>query len=134
MFYERPKHKDGLSNRCKTCLRYIANSRRAKNKAESLNAIPSWADLNKIAEIHEEAQILNEAVHQDTFPYENRADWFTVDHIVPLGDPNNNKTMVCGFHVDYNLQVITRSENSKKRKSIPKNLKHIIDGIACSKN
>lgn len=59
-----------------------------------------WADRKGIKRMYAEARRLTEAtgiVHQ-------------VDHIIPLrGD------MVSGLHVHNNLQILTGSENSKKR-------------------
>jgi hypothetical protein len=57
-----------------------------------LQRIPLWADLEKINKFYIECP-----------------DGYTVDHIIPLSGK-----FVSGFHVDYNLQYLTRSENSKK--------------------
>jgi len=32
-----------------------------------------------------------------------------VDHIIPINNP-----IVCGLHVPWNMQILTRAENSKK--------------------
>jgi hypothetical protein len=76
--------------------KYFANS--AKRRAAQLQAIPLWADLNKIEEI-----------------YLNKPKGYNVDHIIPLqGD------CVCGLHVENNLQYLTESENkSKGNKLLP---------------
>lgn len=62
-------------------------------------ALPSWADLQKIAEIYETAAWLTE---QSGEPWH-------VDHIVPL----QGKT-VCGLHVENNLALLTAPENLTK--------------------
>ncbi|EKN6068012.1 TPA: hypothetical protein ACJTCA_004151 [Yersinia enterocolitica] len=65
---------------------------RATHRANKLNAIPAWADREKIKEV-----------------YFNRPDYMVVDHIIPL-----NSKLVCGLHVHYNLQYLTPEDNSKK--------------------
>jgi hypothetical protein len=67
---------------------YTANYRARKHRA-----IPPWVDLEAISSFYEEAAKKN--LH--------------VDHIVPL----KGRT-VCGLHVLNNLQMLTKSENSKK--------------------
>ena len=62
-------------------------------------ATPVWADRELIKELYAIAQKLTE---QTGIPHE-------VDHIVPLQGKE-----VCGFHLEDNLQVITRSENRRK--------------------
>ena len=66
----------------------------AKRRAKKLQATPAWADLSAIAIFYEQADSLN----------------MTVDHIIPLQGKN-----VCGLHVENNLQLLTKSENSRKR-------------------
>jgi hypothetical protein len=69
---------------------YLA--RNAARKALKLNATPSWADLEKIKEI-----------------YRTCPEGYHVDHIVPL-----KGTLVCGLHVEYNLQHLPALENMQK--------------------
>lgn len=68
--------------------KYNASKRRALLK----QAIPSWADLEKIKEI-----------------YNNCPKGYEVDHIHPLQGEN-----VCGLHVENNLQYLTMKENRSK--------------------
>lgn len=65
----------------------------AKHRAAKLKATPRWAD-----------NILIKAVYRAAAER-----GMEVDHIVPL----QNK-LVCGLHVHYNLQLLTRSENARK--------------------
>jgi len=71
----------------------------SKRRSKQLKATPAWANLEIIASFYKEAKRLTEStgvVHE-------------VDHIVPL-----QGKQVSGFHVEYNLQIITKSENRKK--------------------
>lgn len=65
----------------------------AKRRAQKKQAIPGWADLKKIRSIYKEATRLG----------------LVVDHIIPL-----QNDLVCGLHVENNLQLLTASENSIK--------------------
>lgn len=63
-------------------------------------ATPIWADTEKIKQIYLKSIQLSETTgikHE-------------VDHIIPL----TNK-LVCGLHVENNLQILTFAENRKKR-------------------
>ena len=67
-------------------------------------ATPVWVDLDAIEEFYRAAMqlTLDTGVEHE------------VDHIVPL-----NGKKVCGLHVAYNLQVITRKANRQKFASVP---------------
>jgi hypothetical protein len=71
---------------------HLRNAITAKYRALKLLATPKFANLNKIKEI-----------------YKNCPKGFHVDHIIPL----NNK-MVCGLHVEWNLQYLTPYDNKSK--------------------
>lgn len=90
----------GLHGHCRECqdvwrrsnvglLRHNA----AKRRVSQVMATPSWANRKKIAAIYDEAIFSG----------------LTVDHIVPL-----NSKIVCGLHVENNLQLLTKSENCSK--------------------
>ena len=68
-------------------------------KAIHRYAMPFWADKSAIKEIYNEAKILTK----------NTGVEYHVDHIIPIRHP-----LVCGLHVEHNLRVITKSENSQK--------------------
>lgn len=65
----------------------------AKRRAIRLLAIPAWANAEAIAAIYKEAGRLG----------------MEVDHVIPL-----QGKLVCGLHVENNLQLLTKSENSAK--------------------
>lgn len=66
--------------------------RNAKRRADILKATPMWANLEKIKEIY------------NTCP-----EGYHVDHIIPL-----KNDLVCGLHVESNLQHLTASDNLAK--------------------
>ena len=72
--------------------RHIRTALNAKRNAVKLKATPKFANLNKIKEI-----------------YKNCPKGYHVDHIVPL-----NSKLVCGLHVEWNLQYLTPSDNCSK--------------------
>jgi 5-methylcytosine-specific restriction endonuclease McrA len=72
----------------------------ARRKAAKLKACPSWVDMGEIEKFYVEARRLTEITGIE----------HEVDHIHPL----QGKTL-CGLHVPWNLQVITKSANSRKK-------------------
>lgn len=67
-------------------------SRCALRRARKIRATPIWADLHKIKQI-----------------YKNCPEGMEVDHIIPL-----TSELVCGLHVENNLQYLTKSANRQK--------------------
>lgn len=62
-------------------------------------ATPPWADIDAIKELYREARRLTAATGVK----------YHVDHVVPLRHP-----LVCGLHVETNMQVITADDNWRK--------------------
>ena len=75
---------------------HMMSYKKALRRSRKRQATPLWSDLDKIQEI-----------------YKNCPSDMTVDHIIPITSP-----LVCGLHVSWNLQYLTRSENSKKGNSL----------------
>lgn len=74
-------------------------ARNAKREADKLRATPAWADLAAIERVYQLARDVTELTGVE----------HEVDHIVPL-----RGKLVCGLHVENNLQVLTRQENREK--------------------
>lgn len=68
--------------------------------ARRRRAVSPWADEAKVKAIYEEA--LRLTLETGTK--------YVVDHIVPL-----KSDLVCGLHNEFNLRVITQSENARKK-------------------
>ena len=62
-------------------------------------ACPIWADKNAIKKIYETATDLSNATG---IVYE-------VDHVIPV-----RHALVCGLHVEHNLQILPKNENRAK--------------------
>jgi hypothetical protein len=99
-------NKDKRSSYMKTYLKSWKQKNSGKVNATAVSRkkwitlrTPSWADLEKIEEIY----IKSSHVSKETGILHH------VDHIVPL----QNK-LVCGLHVEWNLQIITAEENLRK--------------------
>lgn len=71
----------------------------ARRNALKKRAIPAWADHEKIKLIYLECARLTKSTGID----------YQVDHIYPLVSK-----YMCGLHVETNLQIITKKENTKK--------------------
>lgn len=65
----------------------------SKRKRTEKQAMPSWAKLDSILVFYKEA----------------KAQGLEVDHIIPL-----KHKKVCGLHNEFNLQLLSRTENAKK--------------------
>jgi hypothetical protein len=77
-----------------------------RRNAAKLQAIPTWADNDKIKRYYENAQYLSQITGCQHH----------VDHIIPL----RGKT-VCGLHVENNLRVIPHYLNTRKGNTLEGN-------------
>jgi hypothetical protein len=78
-------------------------ARTRRRDAAKRGATPSWADQEAIKAFYIEARRLTDLTG---VPHE-------VDHIYPLV----SNTM-CGLHVEFNLQILTKSANSAKKNKV----------------
>lgn len=89
-------NKEKISVYVKNNLPYF-NRKSAERRAKKIKATPVWADNSAIADIFIEANY-----HQ-----------MHVDHIVPLVSER-----VCGLHWEGNLQLLTATDNRRKKNTI----------------
>ena len=75
-----------------------------RRRTQQINALPSWADLDKIRELYKDCAAINLIARMV-----GCSEKFTVDHVIPL-----QGKLASGLHVENNLQIMTASENFKK--------------------
>lgn len=84
--------------------KHKVNALNAKRTSAKLKATPKWANFKAIEAIYAEAAYLTEITgirHE-------------VDHIYPL-----QGKLCCGLHCEANLQILTKTENIRKRNRMP---------------
>ena len=123
-FYKQWTNKTGYRSMCKDCIGQERNDKREQYleyerhyfethpgynnykasvyRAAKLQATPKWLTA-------EHKQQIQEMYIESVRLTKETGIRYAVDHIVPLVHP-----LVCGLHVPWNLQILTRSENSKK--------------------
>jgi hypothetical protein len=93
------EHKQKLGKKWKSANAGKVIASTARRRAAKKNALASWANLEAIKKIYEEAQYLTKTTGIK----------YVVDHIYPL-----QSKYMCGLHVENNLQILTEEENCKK--------------------
>lgn len=84
-----------------------ANTIKAKYRASKLQASVSWADNKYIADLYDNAKEASAIFGVE----------FQVDHVVPL-----QAVEACGLHNEFNLQILTKSENCSKQNRMETNV------------
>lgn len=73
---------------------------KAKYRAAKRKAVPTWANLEDIKYYYEAAELYTIMSGIE----------YQVDHIVPL-----QSKLACGLHCQFNLQLLTKTENVSKQ-------------------
>jgi hypothetical protein len=90
---ENPEKKKAIDRLYVRANRGMLNAKCKERRTLKVKAFPKWANRDAITAIYKEAARLG----------------LEVDHIVPL-----KHDLVCGLHVESNLQLLTVSENRRK--------------------
>lgn len=125
-YYKNKTYTSGYCTKCKDChkaqqragyitykekrkrghKKWVANNIEAKRalqakyRAAKRKAVPSWANLEDIKYYYEAAELYTIMSGVE----------YQVDHIVPL-----QSKIACGLHCQFNLQVLTKTENVSKQ-------------------
>lgn len=94
------KYAELYANRNKVTL----NVGSARYRAAKRNAVPPWLTEEHLEQIRAFYRLRKKLTEETGIPHE-------VDHIVPLQGGT-----VCGLHVPWNLRVITKEENNKRKR------------------
>ncbi len=86
--------------------RGLTRALNAKRRAAKKQAVPKWLTLEHKQQIK---SIYKEARRLELLDGIKRH----VDHIIPLQSP-----IICGLHVPWNLQILTASDNSRKKNKL----------------
>lgn len=70
-----------------------------KRRVIEKRAVPKWANKDAMNSFYKSAEALGMLT----------GDWYHVDHIVPL-----RSKLVCGLHVEHNLQILEANVNASK--------------------
>lgn len=97
---ERRKQRRALEQQRREARRAVSLFHTGKRRAAKLNRTPPWSDLDAMRAIYAQARRMTV---ETGIPHH-------VDHVIPL-----QGKLVSGLHVPNNLQILTGSENSKKR-------------------
>lgn len=122
-FYKDSSRSSGINSQCKICTKQVfktlkrSEASKAKNNARKQKSIRhkaghlankaarrtvriKWANSSAIIDIYHRCKYWNELWPDNKMH---------VDHIIPLEHP-----LVCGLHVENNLQLLTEADNSRK--------------------
>jgi hypothetical protein len=122
-FDKTAKAKRGYLSTCKSCKKKRVNKAKYREgkyrrKVAMRNASVGWRDESKILEIYSKAVELEKQTGEK----------FHVDHIVPL-----QSKLVCGLHVEHNLQILPALDNILKGnfwwEDMPENPKETINEL-----
>ena len=93
------ENKDRFKAQCAIWMKEHGAAKQAKRRASKMRATPQWADSASIKAIYAASREMTRATGQK----------WVVDHVVPL-----RSRLVCGLHVESNLQLLPFAENAKK--------------------
>lgn len=117
-FYEDKYEIDGYRSQCVLCTNISCRTKYEFTEESSRARVREWYHNNKDIALEgmrrrtiKVAQATSKWANLEKIKkiYKNCPEGYHVDHIVPL-----TNSLVCGLHVEYNLQYLTAKENQQK--------------------